>query len=105
MNGSSQASPFCRKIERVFLLVVLCVVAISSVATLNAMVASVVERRRQLGILWSLGATGTQIRWMMMAGVRSVGLVVTTFGVLVRTLGHWVGAGLLIARRCICSVH
>ncbi len=78
-------------IANVFLVVLAAIVALAGLATLNATAASVVERRRQLGVLRSLGATRSQIRRIVVTEAISAGVVGAVWGVAVGALGHWVG--------------
>ncbi len=72
----------------VFLIVTTAVVGVASIATLNATASSVVERRRQLGMLRSLGATRQQIRRLVCIEVFAAGLVGALAGLVAGNLLH-----------------
>ncbi len=73
----------------VFLIVSSAVVAVAGIATLNATVSSVVERRRQLGVLRSIGATPGQVSGLVVIEALSAGLVGALFGGVVGIGMHW----------------
>ena len=75
----------------VFLVVVTGIVAVAALATLNATVSSVVERRRQLGMLRSLGATRKQIGSLVFMEVGSSALVGGVAGLVAGLLMHRLG--------------
>lgn len=80
-----------RDIANIFLVLVGAIVAISGIATLNATASSVIERQRQLGVLRALGATGGQLRRIVVIETASAGAVGAVFGLLIGSFGHWVG--------------
>lgn len=80
-----------REIANVFLVILAGIVGLAGLATLNATASSVVERSRQLGVLRALGATGAQVRRLVITEAASAGLVGAVLGVVVGSFGHWVG--------------
>ena len=73
----------------VFLVVSTAVVAVAGIATLNATASSVVERRRQLGVLRSIGATPKQVRSLVMIEAASAGVVGGLLGAAFGAGMHW----------------
>ncbi len=67
----------------VFLIVSSAVVAVAGIATLNATASSVAERRRQLGVLRSIGATPQQVRKLVLVEAASAGIVGAVFGTVI----------------------
>jgi len=64
------------------------VIVVAGLATVNATATAVVERRRQLGLLRSLGATPAQIRRLVVIEVLAAGAVGTSLGLLVGAVLH-----------------
>ncbi len=73
---------------RVFVVVSSLVVALAGLATLNATASSVVERRRILGVLRSIGATPGQVRKIVMIEVAAAGAVGTILGLIFGSALH-----------------
>lgn len=78
-------------VANVFLIILAGIVALAGLATLNATASSVLERDRQLGVLRALGATGAQVRRIVITEAGTAALVGAAAGVLVGMFGHWIG--------------
>ncbi|KZX19769.1 ABC transporter permease [Rathayibacter tanaceti] len=67
-------------------------VVLATVGMVNTLSLSVLQRRRELGLLRALGFTGTQVRWMVVIEAAQMVIAASLFGLVLGVLYGWCGA-------------
>ncbi|RFA11771.1 hypothetical protein B7R22_17870 [Subtercola boreus] len=90
--AQENVSPFLGLVLGVIGILIGFSLAISAVGLINALSLSVLQRRREIGLLRALGLTRTQVRWMIFS--ESIQLTITGVicGLVLGTIYGWAGA-------------
>lgn len=87
LEGESKYQGINDSIEGIVAMVIGLVIVVTVATIYNAFNISLIERKKQFGILSSLGATDRQIRRLVIREAFLMGIVAIPFGVLIGTLG------------------